>query len=55
MDEDHRREAERIKKSTQRAKNKAILAGTYNYTPLELAKQFLDKMAEPSLDELYEN
>jgi hypothetical protein len=55
MDEEQRREAERIRKANQRAKLKAINEGKYIYTPVELAKQFLEKMQEPSLEELYLN
>ena len=55
MNDEQKREAERIRKATQRARSKAISEGKYIYTPLELAKQFLDKMQEPSLEELYLN
>jgi hypothetical protein len=55
MTDEQRKEAERIKKANQRAKTKAINEGKYIYTPLELAKQFLEKMLEPSLEELYLN
>jgi hypothetical protein len=34
---------------------KAISEGKYIFTPLELAKQFLENMEEPSLEELYNN
>ncbi len=55
MNDEQKREAERTRKATQRAKSKAITEGKYIFTPLELAKQYLDKMQEPSLEELYLN
>lgn len=50
-----RKEQERLRKQHQRAKKRAIEDGNYVFTPIEVAKKYLEEMAEPSLEDLFLN
>ena len=47
MDQDSKKEAERLRKATYRAKVKSKSDGSYVQTPIELAKELLETMKEP--------
>jgi hypothetical protein len=49
MNSEAKKEAERVRKATYRAKQKSISNGTYVPTPVELAKQMLETMEEPDV------
>ena len=47
MEQDSKKEAERLRKATYRAKLKSKSDGSYLQTPIELAKELLEAMKEP--------
>ncbi len=47
MEQDSKKEAERLRKATYRAKLKSKTEGSYVQTPIELAKELLEAMNEP--------
>ncbi len=47
MDQFPKKEAERLRKATYRAKIKSKSEGSYIQTPIELAKELLEAMKDP--------